>query len=56
MKRQRTGFLLFAALLAASIASVPPAGAQTVRLPLAEFEQLRHRASFEPDVAAPPIS
>jgi hypothetical protein len=54
MKRQRTVPLLLAAALAGSSASGPPLGAQTVRLPLADFETLRQRATLEPDPAAPP--
>jgi hypothetical protein len=53
MNRQRTGSSLLAAVLVAPVAGVPPACAQTVRLPLADFEQLRRRATVEPEVLAP---
>lgn len=54
MKRHRTAALLIAAALTGSVASGPPAAAQTVRLPLADFEALRQRATLESDPAAPP--
>lgn len=54
MKRQRTGFLLLSAILATSIPNAAPVRAQTVRLPLADFEALRQRAAIEPDEAALP--
>lgn len=54
MKRQRTAALLLAAALTGSVASGPPAGAQTVRLPLADFEALRQRATLASDPAVPP--